>query len=68
MKLYKTFIYRIDWVTDNYEDTGFEYIEARTTDEAIEIFRQWYKKDKYHIIDVFKRIGKESGEEIWRDR
>lgn len=68
MKQYKTFIYRIDWITDYYEDYGFEYIEARTTDEAIDFFRQYYKKDKYHIIDVFKRIGKESGKEVWKDR
>lgn len=64
----KTYIYRIDFTTVDNDDWGFEYIEAHTTDEAIEIFRAYYDKTRYKITDVLKRIGKASGIDAWEGR
>ena len=64
----KTYIYRIDFVSNNGNDYGFEMVEALTADEAIKIFREYYEKGKYMISDVFRMIGKKSGIEAWKDR
>lgn len=60
--------YRIDFVTADETDWGFEMIEAHTADEAIEIFRQYYSKEKYRISDVLKRVGRKAGAEAWAER
>lgn len=60
------YVYRIEFETAG--DWGFEYIEARTTDEAIEIFREYCPKGVYWITNVLRQIGKESGREVWADR
>lgn len=65
-KLYRTYVYRIEFAAG--DDWGFEYIEARTADEAIDVFRSFYDKERYKITDVFKRIGKASGVEAWAGR
>ncbi len=61
-------VYRIDYILVDGTDYGFELIEAHTIDEAIEIFRSYCSKEKYRISDVLKRIGMESGTEVWKDR
>ncbi len=63
----KTYIYRIDFVTVD-RVWGSEYIEAHTTDEAIDIFRSRCDKTRYKITDVLKRIGKASGIDAWEGR
>lgn len=67
-KYEKDLIYRIDFIKADNSDWGFEEIEAHNVDEAIEIFRQYYRKDTYRITDVFKRIGKVSGADAWIER
>lgn len=61
----RTYVYRIDFEVVGGFDCGFEFIEARTADEAIDIFRETYTKDKYMISDVLKRIGKDAGLNVW---
>lgn len=60
------YIYRIEFEMG--DDWGYEYIEEQTTDRAIELFREYYSKDKYHITNVLRQIGKKSGREAWADR
>lgn len=67
-KYEKIFIFRIDFETADGDDYGFELIEAHDVDEAITIFRDYYEKDEYLITDVLKRIGKESGTNVWAAR
>lgn len=64
----KTYVYRIDFESADGSNWGWELVEAKTVDEAIWIFRQEYRKEVYNITDVLRRIGKESGKEIWKNR
>lgn len=69
----KTYVYRIDFATIESvkglgSDFGWDLFEAKTTDEAIEIFRSYYPKNKYMISDVYRMIGKKSGYDVWKNR
>lgn len=64
----RTYVYRIDFEILGGYDCGFELIEARTTDEAISLFREKYSFDKYMISDVLRRIGKDAGLNVWAMR
>ena len=65
MKLY---VYRIEYEMADGSDWGWELIKASTVDDAIWVFRQYYGKEDYLITDVLRRIGKESGTDVWKDR
>lgn len=52
MNVYLIFFKTVD---TNY-DSGQELIEARTKDEAVEVFRSLYPQEEYLITNIFKQI------------
>lgn len=64
----RTYVFRIDFEILGGYDSGVEFIEARSADEAISIFREKYSFDKYMISDVLRRIGKDAGLNVWAMR